>query len=248
MRVPLAVLVAASLLVPAGAAAQVLVGAQPGQAAPGPIRAQAGGAVFIAQPVGEFADYVNVGFGLGGHLLVRLDPAGAVSLRLDGGFVNYGRESKRVCLSQTIGCRILVDLVTSNNILFGSIGPQLAVPSGPLRPYVNGGIGFSYFATTSSVSGTANSDADDFARTTNFDDVTLAWSAGGGLYIPLRLGSTTFAIDLGARYLLNGEVEYLREGDIEDHPDGSITLHPTRSEANLLVWQIGVSFGIPGGL
>ncbi len=245
MRSPFAVLVAASLLLPAGASAQVL-GAQPDRAAPGPVRAQAGGALFIAQPVGEFADYVDVGVGLGGHLLVRLDPAGAVSLRLDGGFVNSGRESKRVCLSRTIGCRILVDLVTSNNILFGSIGPQLAVPSGPVRPYVNGGIGLSYFATTSSVSGTSSSD-DDFARTTNFDDVTLAWSAGGGLYIPLRIGSTAFAIDLGARYLLNGEVEYLREGDIEDHPDGSITLHPTRSEANLLVWQIGVSFGIPSG-
>jgi len=245
MRAPFAVLVAASLLLPAGAAAQVL-GVQPDQAAPGPVRAHAGGALFIAQPVGEFDDYVDVGFGLGGHLLVRLDPAGVVSLRVDGGFVNYGRESKRVCLSQTVGCRILVDLVTSNNILFGSIGPQLAVPSGPVRPYVNGGIGLSYFATTSSVSGTSSSE-DDFARTTNFDDVTLAWSAGGGLYIPLRIGATSLSIDLGARYLLNGEVEYLREGDIEDHPDGSITLHPTRSEANLLVWQIGVSFEIPGG-
>lgn len=246
MRTPFAVLFAASLLFPAGTAAQVLR-PQPGEPAPGPVRAAAGGAVFIAQPVGEFDDYVDVGFGLGGHLLLRLDPAGVFSLRLDGGFVNYGRESKRVCLSQTVGCRILVDLVTSNNIAFGSIGPQLGVPSGPVRPYVNGGIGFSYFATTSSVSGTSNSDNDDFARTTNFDDVTLAWSAGGGLYIPLRIGSTSFAIDLGARYLLNGEVEYLREGGIEDHPDGSITLHPTRSEANLLVWQIGVSFGIPGG-
>jgi len=244
MRAPFAVLVAASLFLPAGAAAQVL-SARPGQPAPGPVRAQAGGAVFVAQPVGEFDDYVDVGFGLGGHLLVRLDPAGVVSLRVDGGFVNYGRESKRVCLSTTVGCRVQVDLVTSNDILFGAIGPQLAVPSGPLRPYVNGGIGLSYFATTSSVRGV--SDAEDFASTRNFGDVTLTWSAGGGLYIPLRIGSTPFAIDLGARYLLNGEVEYLREGGIEDHPDGSITLHPTRSEANLLVWQIGVSVGIPNG-
>jgi len=245
MRAPFAVLLAASLSLPTAAAAQML-GPRPDRAEPVSIRGQAGGALFIAQPVGEFDDYVGVGFGLGGHLLLRLDPAGVMSLRVDGGFLNYGRESKRVCLSSTVGCRILVDLVTSNDILFGSIGPQLAVPSGPVRPYVNGGIGLSYFATTSSLSGTSSAN-DDFARTTNFDDVTLAWSAGGGLYIPLRIGSTTLAIDLGARYLLNGEVEYLREGDIEDHPDGSITLHPTRSEANLLVWHIGVSVGIPGG-
>ncbi|MFO7261654.1 MAG: hypothetical protein DIU52_010900 [bacterium] len=245
MRAPVALLMVASLCLPTAAAAQMW-GAQPGQTAAAPVRAQAGGAVFVAQPVGEFDEYVDVGFGLGGHVLLRLDPAGVIGLRVDGGFINYGRESKRVCLSQTVGCRILVDLVTSNDILFGTIGPQLAVPSGPVRPYVNGGIGLSYFATTSSVRGTSSSD-DDFARTKNFDDVTLAWAAGGGLYIPLRIGSTTFAIDLGARYLLNGEVEYLREGGIEDHPDGSITLHPTRSDANLLVWNIGVSFGIPGG-
>ncbi|HEX7091058.1 MAG TPA: hypothetical protein VF192_13030 [Longimicrobiales bacterium] len=239
MRAPFAVLAVVLLLLPARAHAQA-----PAEAGRRPVRAYAGGGLFIAEPVGEFDDYIDVGFGIGGHLLVRLDPAGALSLRVDGGFVNYGRETRTVCLSPTIGCRILVDLTTSNDIVFGSIGPQLMVPSGPVRAYVNAGAGFSYFATTSSVRGT--SESDDFASTRNFDDATFAWSTGGGLYIPLTIGSSSVSIDLGARYLSNGEVEYLREGDIEDHADGSITLHPTRSEANLVVWQVGVSIGLGG--
>lgn len=209
----------------------------------GPMRPFAGAAGLIAQPVGEFNDYVGVGGGLGAHFLYRLDPQGIVSLRVDGGFINYGRESREVCLSATVGCRVTVRLTTDNNIFFGSIGPQLMVPEGVLRPYVNAGAGVSYFATTSSVRGTS-SGSDAFASTTNFDDATLAWFGGGGLYIPLSIASRPVLIDLAARYTGNGEVEYLRKGGIEDHPDGSITLHPTRSQANLVVYQIGVSIGL----
>jgi hypothetical protein len=53
--------------------------------------------------------------------------------------------------------------------------------------------------------------------------------------------------DLGVRYHGNGEVEYLKEGDIQDNPDGTITITPTRSEANLLTFQIGVQIGTRAG-
>ena len=209
-------------------------------------RFHVGGGVIVAQPVGAFGEVIDVGFGLGGHALYNLDPAGVISLRGDGGFIVYGSETKRVCLSQTVGCRIQVDLTTTNNIIFFNLGPQLTVPSGPVRPYANAALGLGYFSTQSSVEGAG--DGEPFANTTNFDDATFAWAAGGGLYIPLRIGDLPLSIDLGARYNANGKVQYLREGDIEDNPDGSITFTPRESEAHLITYTIGVSIGLrPGG-
>ena len=208
-----------------------------------PLRGLVGGGLIIASPVGEFDDYIGVGWGIGGHFLFRLDPEGLVSFRADAGFVNYGHERKRVCLSPTVGCRIEVDLTTSNDIMYLNVGPQFAVPGGPLQPYINASIGFAYFATISSIDD-VNGGGQDIARTTNFDDFTFSWQVGSGLRIPVSAGRLPIFIDLGARYNLNGEVEYLTEGGIIDNPDGSITLNPVRSDANLVTFVIGASFGL----
>ena len=37
---------------------------------------------------------------------------------------------------------------------------------------------------------------------------------------------------------------YLREGDIHDNPDGSISFRPTRTRADLVTLQLGVSVGL----
>lgn len=205
-----------------------------------PLRASAGGQLIIAVPIGEFDDYVDTGWGLDGHFRIRLDQQGIVSFRVDGSFVNYGNETRRVCL---VTCLIEADITTSNNILSAAFGPEISVPDGIVQPYINGGIGFSYFSTTSSVEGSDNNN-EPFASTTNFDDFTFAWIAGGGLRIPLSRGRTPVALDLGARLLDNGEVEYLREGSITVNPDGSIDIDPIRSEANLVKILIGVTIGI----
>lgn len=208
-----------------------------------PVRAVAGAGLIIAQPVGELDDFIGAGFGFGGHFTWKLDARGVLGLRADGGFVIYGHETDRVCLSTTVGCRIEVDLTTTNEIAFFSVGPQLALPSGPVQPYVNASVGVSYFATRSSVDGVGSDDR-DIASTTNFDDTAFAWQAGTGLRVPLGLGRVPVFLDFGARYNTNGRVDYLREGDITDHADGSITLHPQRSEANLVTYVIGASVGV----
>lgn len=201
-----------------------------------------GGHGQYARPVGEFRDYVKHGGGLGLHVVWPVRPDNVFALRADGGFLVYGSETKRVCFSGTVGCRVQLDLTTTNTIAHGHVGPQLMMQSGPARPYANAGIGFSYFATTSTVEGTSNSET--VASTTNFDDITLAWTTGGGLLVPLSSGRTPVMLDLGVRYHGNGEVEYLKKGDITDNPDGTITLNPTRSDANLLTFQVGLTVGI----
>ena len=209
---------------------------------PNVYRMATGLSLTYALPVGEFSDYVKQGFGLDGFFRWNGDSKGILSLRIEGGFVSYGHESFRVPLSSTIGGRILVDVSTYNNIVWGGIGPQITLPLPGLRPYVNATAGFSYFFTESSVEG--SDDTFDFADTRNFDDGTFSWGGGSGIMIPFRTGTGEFAIDLGVRYHSNGSVRYLREGGIEDLPGGGIRLHPIQSEANLLTYRIGVSISI----
>ncbi|HEX2189343.1 MAG TPA: hypothetical protein VHG51_10620 [Longimicrobiaceae bacterium] len=203
-----------------------------------------GGSFTIAQPQGEFHDYVDGGLGASLHYIHALDPQGWLALRVDGGFAIYGHERQRVPLSPTLGGRILVDLTTSNNIAWIGVGPQIGVPDGTLKPYVNGYAGYSYLATTSSVESSSYYDDEDYFTTTNFDDWSFSYGGGAGLYIPVRGGSRPVSIDLGVRYHNNGEAEYLREGDIQDNEDGTITLFPVRSDTDLLTFHIGFSVGI----
>jgi len=198
-----------------------------------------GASFSYGRPVGDFLRYVHEGFGLDAFFRWNADPQGVFSLKLDGGFLVYGSETKRVPLSTTVGGRILVDLTTDNNIAWMGFGPQLTFPTGSFRPYANASIGFSYFWTQSSVEG--SDDAFDFANTTNFSDVAFRYGFGWGVLIPFQSGRTEWAIDMGAIYHGNGQVLYLREGGITDLPDGSIILHPIRSDANLLTYRLGFS-------
>ena len=226
--------------------------------APGSVRAQVvgeelpvprvwGGLNLLAGvPTGEFKQYIDAGIGLNANLVVPVTRGGPFAIRADMGFLVYGSETQRVCFSETVGCLVQLDLTTTNSIGFGSIGPQLMLPTGRVRPYANAGVGFGYFFTQSSVSGTA--DDEDFARTTNHDDATWAWSGGGGILFQLSNGRTPVALDIGTRYNSNGSVEYLKEGDISENPDGSVAINPTRSEANLFTINLGVSIGFRPGM
>jgi hypothetical protein len=207
-------------------------------------RANVGLNIIVSDPVGEFDQFV--GTGVGGDFFGRLplDPMGFLSLRGDLGFLIYGHESHRVCF-QGVGCRVQARLTTTNNIFFGGLGPELALPLRNARPYVHAFLGFSYFNTTSSLDELWGGDSD--FETENFGDGTMSWGVGGGLELNVHRGRTPIDLNFGFRYHENGRMEYLTEGDIVDNPDGSITLFPVRSEANLMAYHFGVSIGIPRG-
>lgn len=208
-----------------------------------PTRVEVGGGLLGAVSTGEFADFVDGGFGFGGSAHYRLVPSGVAGLGVIGGFIIYGSERNRVCLSPTVTCRIEVDVTTTNSIAFIGFGPRLALPDGRVRPYLDGFGGVAYFSTSSSVSGTRSQDG-DFASTRNFSDATFAWGGGGGLQVLVSGGATPVALDVAVRYHDNGTAEYLREGDIEDLPNGEIVLHPTRSDTNFVTIMLGVSVGL----
>lgn len=208
-----------------------------------PVRAHSGASFSYGRPVGDFLHYVDQGLGFDAFFRFNADRQGVLSFRLDGGLQIYGHETFRVPLSGTIGGRILVDLTTSNNIVWMGFGPQLTSPSGAIRPYANASAGFSYFFTESTVEG-SNNDNDPFASTTNYSDATFRYGFGWGLLIPFQTRTSEWAIDLGAMYHGNGQVRYLREGGIQDMPDGSIVIYPIQSDANLLTYRLGFSVAI----
>jgi hypothetical protein len=191
----------------------------------------------LAQPTGQFSNFVDFGGGLGGHVLWEPDPDGFFGLRADGSYLIYGSETRRYGLLPLVD----VDVTTNNQIAGLQLGPQVSVGRGKVRAYGFGQVGFSYFATTSSAEGSGN--IGGFASTTNFDDFTLATSLGGGFRFLLSRGRTPIALDLGARYLYNGRVRYLTEESVAV-TETDVILTPIESQANLILYHVGLTIGL----
>lgn len=202
-----------------------------------------GGSLTIGQPQGEFGDYVDHAFGGDLHYIHALDRDGMVALRVDAGMAMYGHE--RYTVGDDYG--YVSDITTSNNIAWIGVGPQIGVPDGRLRPYVNAYAGYSFLWTSTTIDDDYYYEDpyyDDDYSITEQDDWSFSYGGGAGLYIPVRQGYNPISIDLGVRYHNNGDMEYLREGDIVGNPDGSVTLSPVRSDTDLLTYHIGFSVGV----
>jgi hypothetical protein len=208
----------------------------------GPSRFTLVGDLLVAQPKGEFATQLDTeGFGANVGGLFRLDKEGIFFIRADLGGMQYGSETFYVPYLPITG-RVSLDVETTNNSFWGSIGPQITVPAGPVQPYLNAAVGFVDLVTRTSVRG---SDSEyEYASTNNSDDVTSAWIFGGGLYVPFGRQSA-WKLHAGARYFYGGEATYLKEGDIQDNPDGSVTLFPRTSKTDQVTWQLGVAYTFP---
>jgi opacity protein-like surface antigen len=211
---------------------------------PSETRFSVGGSFIVSQPKEGFAQAIGNGYGGSGGVLYHLTRSGLLGLRFDISGMQYGHETKRVPLSGTIGSRILVDVNTNNSITALSWGPELAKPSGRVRPYVNFGYSALFFRTTSSVQDFDSSDGGTI-NTTNFKDSTRGWVYGGGLRFQLGSRTSPVMLDTGLRYNRGGTASYLREGSIQDNPDGTITMTPLTSRTPFLVYTIGVKFRIP---
>lgn len=190
----------------------------------------------VGQPVGDFKRNVKNAAGAQAHVLLRLDRHGLATLRLQGGWLNYGHESQRSCLGTAPHCRVAVNLTTANGIFSLALGPQLSLPLGRVRAYGYGLVGLSRFAT---VSGLGGGLVPDFvAADENFGDGGLVWRGGVGLQLPVHRSTS---IDIGVGYETHGTRDYLIKGGLTDQPDGSLGFDIKRSKADLYVIRIGVT-------
>jgi hypothetical protein len=162
-----------------------------------------------------------------------------VGLRLGGSVLVYGHYREFFELSG-YGGQFLAAGDVDNIIATMGIGPQITIGSGPLRLYGYGTLGFAYFATVTSWGSCGGC---GWGETTHFDDWALAREVGGGLVMRLSRHGPTY-LDLSARYLRNGRVRYLTEGSVYTAYDGTLGLRPVETQANLLVFQIGISVAL----
>lgn len=209
-----------------------------------PLRAYGDVSLIVAQPVHDFHDHVRGAAGIGGAWIQPIGGSlSALQFRADIGWMQYGSETIRVPLNQYTG-RVQLDVTTSNNIFTAGVGPQLAMTRGPVRPYVNAGVTWSYFYTQSTADGSDGNNYNSNLSTQNYGDGVVGWTGGGGVLFPLHVKSTPVAIDVGARYLAHSDVRYLREGSIKDTGNGQIAFTPIQSRADMWTFRLGAQVGL----
>ena len=194
------------------------------------------------RPEGELGSNIGLGYGISGAYLLRLDPAGVLSIRADVAGVVYGNEWKHTPFSETVGGRVQVNVRTTNYIVPMSVGPQLAWPTGPMRPYVNAGVGAQAFVTESAVEGIDNLTV--VASSTNQSDVAMMWVVGGGIYVPIVPGLNRLQLDVGLQYLNGGRARYLAPGSITDLPGGNVRISSFESTTRLVMLRVGARIGL----
>ena len=202
-----------------------------------------GGSFMLGSPQGEFRDNVDrLGYGIQIHGTIwtpgKLHP---FTDGLNLGYLVYGEESSSRPLSNTIP-DVFVDVDRTNSLVNFHLLFQVAPFTGTWRPYAEGLFGGAYIFTKTSVESEWSNE--NVFETTNFDDFTWSYGAGGGLLIQILRDEGELAalfLDLKARYVFGTNAQYLREGDIVVNPaNGSVTYYVSESQTDLLTFHIGV--------
>lgn len=196
-----------------------------------------GGDLAITQPKGELAGYISSGGGLSFSALVRMERQGILFARFEGGGAIYGSDTRRFSYAFRS-----FELETNNEIQWFSLGPEVMVPGGPLRPYVGAAYSLTRFRTSSSIRDRSTNE--EYDSRDHASDFTTGWVLGGGFYIPFGSRSP-FAVRIGAKYHIGGEANFVREEDVRDAPIDADTFPISRSKADFVLWQIGITWRIP---
>lgn len=196
----------------------------------------------LAIPSGEFKEKVeNLGFGLSGNInFLSPKPKSPFGIGLNLGYIIYGSESRTEPLSNTIP-DVFVNVDRTNSLLNFHLLFTVGVPTGRIRPYVEGLFGGSYIFTTTSVK--SQGTGEEFASSTNFDDWAWSYGAGGGFTILLsgdpNTDEYTIYLDMKGRYLFGSEAEYLKEGSVEII-NSRIEYDVSKSKTDLITIHAGV--------
>ena len=208
-----------------------------------------GGAGLYGQPLGQFGDNVQRGFGLDGFGTIGFDSQGIFSLKGELGYIRYARKTEPFFASDGFSTFELESETTSGVLMLG-VGPQLTVPTGPLRPYIGGSVGFARFATNTSINVPARSSNTGQKETldqhTVSSDFILSLAASGGLRFELPFLGRGVLGDLGVRWHRNGEAEYVSSQGVVYNGSARPTITPTRSQADFLAYRLGIVIPLGG--
>ncbi len=206
---------------------------------------QAGINLSLALPQGEFGEQVdNLGFGLSGEFMfLSPKPRTPFGIGLNFGFYVYGNESRNEPMYNIPEVFLRVD--RTNNLVNFHVVFELGLPTGSIRPYVQGLFGGQYLFTETSVKNENNNE--EFASSNNYEDWAWSYGAGGGISILLSGDPVTevgaIYLDLKGRYLFGSRAEYLKEGSVEVNGQ-HVTYHPSKSKTDILTIHAGVRIAL----
>ena len=209
----------------------------------------------FADLLGEFGNVVDRGWG--GNFGISIAPPSSrhaswsryARLHVDIGFIEYGSETKRICLIRP--CRILSDMVTTNSILTFGVGPEIVLMTGPIRPYITGTMGTTLFSTDTNLQGIHWEESHGHFVTNHFQDWTFSWKAGAGVKVSV---TPSISIDFGADYLNNGVARWMAPGDVIDNWDMNCECYRNtppvyayrKTKTNLWMVRTGIEWTIFG--
>lgn len=200
-----------------------------------------GGSLMIGSPQGDFRTNVDrLGYGLQFHgTLWSPSNQRPFSVGVNIGYMVYGEVSERRPLSEYIP-DITVEVNRTNNLANLHLLLQISPFMGTVRPYIEGLMGGAYIFTTSEVKSTSTQLT--FAESTNWDDFTWSYGAGGGLLLLISKDAgdvKDLYLDLKARYIYGTEAQYLTENDVRV-VGGKVLYFPRKSKTDLLTFHVGV--------
>jgi hypothetical protein len=207
---------------------------------------QAGGGFTLAFPQDEFKENVDaVGIGGSGHFAYRFGGSPFL-VGLAGGFWIYGSDTWSAPFINAVP--VTVDVTTTNSIVRGDLMLRVQPQTGTLRPYIDGFLGFNYLSTSTSVKD--QSDNEDIASSTNYDDSAFGAGFGAGVMVCVHDASAgnpdgglqSVLVDFGVRSLRGGEAEYLKKGSIQSKEGGGFSYDVFRSATDMVTFHLGVTF------
>lgn len=203
-----------------------------------------GGSFILGAPQGEFKDNVNR-LGYGFQLQGTLGSPSITSpftIGLSASYLIYGEESEKRPFSYT-NPDISVDANRTNSLANLHVLFLVSPFEGSVRPYAEAIFGGGYISTRTNIK--SEYSQEEIASTTNFEDFTWSYGAGGGLLIRLidnlgEIGGSLY-LDLKARYQYGTEAEYLTEdGVVINRTNGTVSYLYKKSKTDLISFHIGV--------
>jgi hypothetical protein len=195
-------------------------------------------------PAGGLHDQIDRdAYGLSGQIFFAPSTS-PLAIGLEGGWANYGTESRREPFSTTIP-DVTVDVETWNNLVQGFAVLRGQVPSGPIQLYADALLGFNYLYTETTIK-EHGSGSEDVASSTNQDDTAFAYGFGGGVMVPVwkraasGKGVQEVSLDGGARYVRGDRAEYLKKGSIH-RENGAVAYDMTQSRTDMTRLHFGVT-------
>lgn len=178
--------------------------------------------------------------GLNGSIAFRI-PRLPLYGGLELGIMTYGRDRRIERLSPTIP-EIQLEVRTDYDIFTSHLFLRFEPDIHGIRPYVDGLVGLKYLFTESSIRDD-DGFGEDIASTTNYDDSSFSYGAGGGIKVEVYDGGRdSYMVNLKARYLFGAEASYLQPGSISTDRNGNLIFDESVSRTNLLTIHLGMTY------